>query len=217
MIIVLDNKGNVKVKQQENINQGSINFNNIDLIAPFPVSTQFLATFKLPNGDILPKEGTINYKDGVFSGDTAPYLFRHSINIDENLDCWTLPLDFAVTQYQGLVEIQIKGISSSKNIVCSTKINLNIEKGVEYNDIEINGVEDLLQMFSIMVDNLNSGIENIGLTAEKFQNKISSINEENKESEKLYTSAKAVVDYVNETIGNINVLIENLNKGSGIL
>lgn len=126
MIIVINSQGKVVSQQNDDIFQGSVKANVIDLVAPFAENVDFYATFELPDGRLLPEK----LKYG--------YLMNRSVKVVDGLNVWKLAVNFPITQLHGIVTIQLKGVIGNQ-IVCTSSIKVNVQKGVPY----INEEEDL--------------------------------------------------------------------------
>lgn len=149
MIVLINSQGSLVATQDEDLFQGSSNLNNINLIAPFGSNVIFKAMFELPNGVIMPEN-----LDG--------YIFKPSININSELNAWRLPITFPLTQYKGIVKIQIRGIVGNQ-VVCSTTIKKVIQEGIPYSSdfTELSDKDQLLEMISDIFAKLNNKVDSV--------------------------------------------------------
>lgn len=118
MIIVINSQGGLVSRQVEDIYQGSNNVNVINVVAPFSSNVVLKAMFEMPDGTYKPKNG-----DG--------YILTPSIEIIEGLNTWRLDVDFPITQYSGLVKMQLRAILGSEILATST-IKFPVQQGVPY-------------------------------------------------------------------------------------
>lgn len=118
MIIVINSQGGLVSRQVEDIYQGSNNVNVINVVAPFASNVVLKAMFEMPDGTYKPKNG-----DG--------YILTPSIEIIEGLNTWRLDVDFPITQYSGLVKMQLRAILGSEILATST-IKFPVQQGVPY-------------------------------------------------------------------------------------
>ena len=149
MIVLINSQGGLVATQDEDLFQGSSNLNNINLIAPFGSNVVFKAMFELPNGVIMPEN-----LDG--------YIFKPSISINSELNAWRLPITFPLTQYKGIVKIQIRGIVGNQ-VVCSTTIKKVIQEGIPYSSdfTELSDKDQLLEMISDIFAKLNNKVDSV--------------------------------------------------------
>lgn len=147
MLIVINSQGKLIAQQQEDLYQGSVNANVLNLIAPFASNVIFKANFELPDGTIMPEN-----LDG--------YIMNPSISIADGLNSWKLPIDFAITQNYGLITLQLKGYVGSQ-IICSSTIKLQVQKGVPYNNtvIEPSAYEELLNLITDLRAIVNNKVD----------------------------------------------------------
>lgn len=134
MIIVIDATGTIVSQQTEDLYQGSSRANIINLLAPFASNVEMVANFELPNGDYYP-------------ANESGYIMRPSLKITKDLNCWTLPIKFPLTQYKGLVKVQISARSGNQ-VLCTTTIKLPIQEGVPYiaEELPENTVDEIMQI-----------------------------------------------------------------------
>ena len=135
MIIVINSQGKVVAQQSEDLYQGSVNANVIELVAPFADNVIFKANIELPDGTLLPEN-----LDG--------YVLKKSIKIIDGLNVWKLPIEYPVSKNYGTITIQLRG-EVGNQIVCSSTIKIPIQKGVPYNknqDLEPTLYDQVLQM-----------------------------------------------------------------------
>lgn len=147
MLIVINSQGKLIAQQQEDLYQGSVNANVLNLIAPFASNVIFKANFELPDGTIMPEN-----LDG--------YIMNPSISIADGLNSWKLPIDFAITQNYGLITLQLRGFVGSQ-IICSSTIKLQVQKGVPYNNavIEPSAYEELLNLITDLRAIVNNKVD----------------------------------------------------------
>ncbi len=100
MIFVIDNQGTTKVVLYEPIYQGSNNANQIVLLAPFASSTQPTVSFTLPNG--IQTEPFYMTPLQEWSQETGELV---ALN---NLNGWAMNVDFAITEFAGIVDVQFE-------------------------------------------------------------------------------------------------------------
>lgn len=137
MIVVINSKGKVVAQQFEDLYQGSVKANTIELIAPFADNVIFKANIELPDGTLLPEN-----LDG--------YVFKKSITVSNGLNVWTLPIEYPVSKLYGTVIIQIRA-EVGNQIICTSTIKMPIQEGVPYNktqDIEPTQYDVLSQMIA---------------------------------------------------------------------
>lgn len=98
--------------------QGSSEANEVVLCAPFAQSAQVRASFRLPNGEILPPAAM------AYEGNAAAYDGEGT-----QLHCWRLALPAAVTQYYGEVTVQFYRISAEDTLAAQA-VRFTVERGV---------------------------------------------------------------------------------------
>lgn len=147
MLVVINSQGKLIAQQQEDLYQGSVNANVLNLIAPFASNVIFKANFELLDGTIMPEN-----LDG--------YIMHPSISIADGLNSWKLPIDFAITQNYGLITLQLRGYIGSQ-IICSSTIKLQVQKGVPYNNavIEPSAYEELLNLITDLKAVVNNKVD----------------------------------------------------------
>lgn len=116
MIFIIDNQGTTKaVVLQEPIYQGSNNANRIILLAPIPSTNVPSASFMLPNGMT-----------------TQPYVmtyFAGEMGEDKNLNGWYLDVDYAITQYAGVVNVQFS-IGTPQGTLKTYTSSFEVQQGI---------------------------------------------------------------------------------------
>lgn len=117
MIIVINSQGGLVSQQNEDLFQGSTGANVINLIAPFATNVIFKAVFEMP--------------DGSYKPDIDGYMFEPTIQVVDGLNVWRLIVNFPITQYSGLVKMQLRGIVGDK-VVCTTSVKFSVQEGVPY-------------------------------------------------------------------------------------
>lgn len=147
MIIVINSQGGLVSRQVEDIYQGSNNVNVINVVAPFSSNVVLKAMFEMPDGTYKPKNG-----DG--------YILTPSIEIIEGLNTWRLDVDFPITQYSGLVKMQLRAILGSEILATST-IKFPVQQGVPYESehIEEGTYEYLLALINDLKGLINDKVD----------------------------------------------------------
>ena len=148
MIAVINSQGRVIAQQNDDLFQGSVNANVIDLVAPFPSNVVFKANVELADGTLLPEK-----LDG--------YVLKPSVKVVDGLNVWRLLVNFPISKNSGIVTIQFRGEVGGK-VVCTGTIKLNIQKGVPYfpnQDIEPTLYDQVLQMVSDLKALLNDKVD----------------------------------------------------------
>lgn len=120
MIIVINSQGAVVSQQTDDLFQGSHNIGVINLIAPFASNVVFKAMFELPDGSYSPKN-----LDGV--------ILTPSIEIIEGLNTWRLLVNFPITQYSGIVKMQLRGMIGDE-VICTTTVKFKVQEGIPYDN-----------------------------------------------------------------------------------
>lgn len=153
MIIVINSQGGLVSQQNEDLFQGSTGINTINLIAPFATNVIFKAVFEMP--------------DGSYKPDIDGYVFNPTIQVVDGLNVWRLVVDFPITQYSGLVKMQLRGMAGDK-VVCTSIIKFNIQEGLPYESSYIEkGTYDYL--FALISD--LRGLLNDKVSIKKFEYK----------------------------------------------
>lgn len=147
MIVVINSQGGLVSVQEEDLFQGSTNFNTVHLIAPFGSNVTFKAMFELPDG---------TYKPDDLDG----YLLEPSIGLSKNLNVWKLPITFPITQNYGVVTMQLRG-TIGETVVCTTSVKVPIQKGVPYssNFEELSDKDQLLQLIADIRSSLSGKVD----------------------------------------------------------
>jgi hypothetical protein len=148
MLVIINSQGRVLAQQNDDLFQGSVNANVIDLVAPFPSNVVFKANVELADGTLLPEK-----LDG--------YILKPSVKVVDGLNVWRLLVNFPISKNSGIVTVQFRGEVGGK-VVCTGTIKLNIQKGVPYlpnQDIEPELYDQVLQMVSDLKALLNDKVD----------------------------------------------------------
>lgn len=133
MIIVINAQGKVLAQQNEDLFQGSVKANVIDLVAPFATNVTMYASFELPDGTYYAEEE-----------------MRHSVKVIDGLNVWKQVLNFPVTKNYGIVTMQFRAVVGNQTI-CSGSAKIPIQKGVPYvrtDDLEQTQYDELKALIS---------------------------------------------------------------------
>ena len=133
MIIVINAQGKVLAQQNDDLFQGSVKANVIDLVAPFANNVTMYASFELPDGTYYQEEE-----------------MRHSVKVIDGLNVWKQILNFPVTKNYGIVTMQFRAVVGNQTI-CSGSAKIPIQKGVPYikeDDLEPTQYEELKALIS---------------------------------------------------------------------
>lgn len=146
MIIVINSRGGLVSQQNEDLFQGSTGANVINLIAPFATNVIFKAVFEMP--------------DGSYKPDIDGYMFEPTIQVVDGLNVWKLIVNFPITQYSGIIKMQLRGMIGNQ-VVCTSLIKFNVEEGLPYqnNYVEEETYDYLLGLISdlrgLLTDKVN--------------------------------------------------------------
>lgn len=144
MIIVINAQGKVLSQQNEDLFQGSIKANVIDIVAPFNTNVTMYASFELPDGTYYEEKE-----------------MKHSIKVIDGLNVWKQILNFPVTKNYGIVTMQFRAVVGNQTI-CSGSAKIPIQKGVPYikeDDLEPTQYEELKALISDVKALLGNKVE----------------------------------------------------------
>lgn len=160
MIIVINSQGGLVSQQNEDLFQGSTGINTINLIAPFATNVIFKAVFEMP--------------DGSYKPDIDGYLFEPTIQVVDGLNVWRLIVNFPITQYSGLIKMQLRGMVGDK-VVCTSIIKFNVQEGLPYknNYVEEETYDYLLGLISDL-----KGLLNDKVSVKKYKYQEASVNQD---------------------------------------
>lgn len=160
MIIVINSQGGLVSQQNEDLFQGSTGINTINLIAPFATNVIFKAVFEMP--------------DGSYKPDIDGYLFEPTIQVVDGLNVWRLIVNFPITQYSGLVKMQLRGMVGNQ-VVCTSIIKFNVQEGLPYknNYVEEETYDYLLGLISDL-----KGLLNDKVSIKKYKYQEASVNQD---------------------------------------
>lgn len=151
MIIVINGQGKVLAQQNEDLFQGSVRANVIDLVAPFATNVEFFVGFELPDGTYIDER-----------------RMKSSIKVADKLNVWKLVLDSAILKNSGIVTMQFRGVVGT-TIICSGSVKLPTQKGVPYkieDTMEISQYEELLALITDVKALLNNKAD---IVSEQFE------------------------------------------------
>ncbi len=152
MIFFVANDGTVISSVPSPVYQGSVNVNNVYLIAPFAENLQVTVAFKLPNGvyterfpmaQVQELRGIINEKTGkTYNG-------------------WQFSMPNEITQYFGTVTAQFFFYSAQGGVVTATSlVSFVVEKGVPQilpSAPSVDVYDKILENLSSLSEQLNNG------------------------------------------------------------
>lgn len=133
MIIVINAQGKVLAQQNDDLFQGSVKANVIDLVAPFASNVTMYSSFELPDGTYYQEEE-----------------MKHSVKVIDGLNVWKQVLNFPVTKNYGIVTMQFRAVVGNQTI-CSGSAKIPVQKGVPYvkeDELEPTQYEELKALIS---------------------------------------------------------------------
>lgn len=121
MIYFVDNNGTVIDALTTPVNQGSVDTNNIYLIAPFASNLQFAVAFQLPNG-LYTERYVMTPVGEIPNVQYAPTNTPYSI--------WSFTMPNDITQYYGTVYAQFYAYGTNGQITATSRTSFVVAAGV---------------------------------------------------------------------------------------
>lgn len=121
MIYFVDNNGTVIDALTTPVNQGSVDTNNIYLIAPFASNLQFAVAFQLPNG-LYTERYVMTPVGEIPNVQYAPTNAPYSI--------WSFTMPNDITQYYGTVYAQFYAYGTNGQITATSRTSFVVAAGV---------------------------------------------------------------------------------------
>ena len=121
MIYFVDNNGTVIDALTTPVNQGSVDTNNIYLIAPFASNLQFAVAFQLPNG-LYTERYVMTPVGEIPNVQYAPTSTPYSI--------WSFTMPNDITQYYGTVYAQFYAYGTNGQITATSRTSFVVAAGV---------------------------------------------------------------------------------------
>lgn len=121
MIYFVDNNGTVIDTLTTPVNQGSVDTNNIYLIAPFASNLQFAVAFQLPNG-LYTERYVMTPVGEIPNVQYAPTNKPYSI--------WSFTMPNDITQYYGTVYAQFYAYGTNGQITATSRTSFVVAAGV---------------------------------------------------------------------------------------
>ena len=121
MIYFVDNNGTVIDALTTPVNQGSVDTNNIYLIAPFASNLQFAVAFTLPNG-LYTERHVMTPVGEIPNVQYAPTNAPYSI--------WSFTMPNDITQYYGTVYAQFYAYGTNGQITATSRTSFVVAAGV---------------------------------------------------------------------------------------
>lgn len=136
----------------ENINQGSVNANGIDLLASFPKTAVVTAAFELPNGQVTSPKVL-----SLVSADTEI----------EGMHLWRYTFEAPITQYAGDLKISLF-VTANGATIALNRVTVTLGASVPYviPATAVHSWDSILEVYNLMLETVQNVLHDAELTGD---------------------------------------------------